>query len=250
MRIALGLEYKGNSYYGWQRQAKLPSIQFHVEEALSKVADHSIKVFCAGRTDIGVHAKGQVIHFDTVAKRKLDAWILGGNSYLPCDIRIRWAKQVTDDFHARFSAIARNYRYLIHNCKTHSAILHDLIAWHPKSLDEKLMQKAARYLIGEHDFSSFRGCDCQSKSPMRNVHYLNIKRSGKLIIIDIKANAFLLHMVRNIAGLLIAIGEGKQQPIWAKQVLESCDRKVAGVTAPACGLYLTKVYYPDKYDFS
>ena len=248
MRIALGLEYKGSNYYGWQRQAKLPSIQFHIEQALSKVADHPIKVFCAGRTDTGVHAKGQVIHFDTVAKRKIDAWILGGNSCLPCDIRIRWAKQVTDDFHARFSAIARLYRYLIHNCKTHSAIFHDHVAWYPKLLDEKLMTKAAQYLIGEHDFSSFRGCDCQSKSPIRKVHHLNVKRSGKLIIIDIKANAFLLHMVRNIAGLLIAIGEGKQQPIWAKQVLETCDRQVAGVTAPACGLYLTKVYYPDKYN--
>lgn len=248
MRIALGLEYKGINYYGWQRQPKLPSVQFYVEQALSKVADHSVQAFCAGRTDTGVHAKEQVIHFDTIAKRKIDAWILGSNSHLPCDIRIRWAKHVTDDFHARFSAVARSYRYLIHNSKTHSAILYNLITWHPKPLDEKLMQKAAHYLIGEHDFSSFRGCDCQSKSPMRNVHHLNIKRSGKLIVIDIKANAFLLHMVRNIAGLLIAIGEGKQEPIWAKHVLETCDRKISGVTALACGLYLTKVYYPDKYN--
>ena len=249
MRIALGLEYKGTNYHGWQRQDGLATVQGEVEQALSQVADHNVEVFCAGRTDVGVHAKGQVIHFDTEAKRKLDAWVSGGNSYLPHDISILWAKEVDAEFHARFSAMARNYRYLIYNYKIRSALYADQVAWHVKELDEKRMLEAAQYLIGEHDFSSFRGCDCQAKTPMRNVQQIKIKRQNRLIILDIKANAFLMHMVRNIAGLLMAIGGHKQEPIWAKQVLEACDRRVAGITAPACGLYLTRVHYPDKYDW-
>jgi tRNA pseudouridine38-40 synthase len=248
MRIALGLEYKGSNYHGWQRQPKLLSIQECVEQAISKVADYKIQVFCAGRTDVGVHAKNQVIHFDTNAKRNLDAWILGGNSNLPCDISIKWAQQVDNNFHARFSALARSYRYLIYNNKIRPAIFADQVTWHIKNLNEKSMFKAAKHLLGEHDFSSFRGCDCQSKTAMRNIHHLHIKRRGKLIILDIKANAFLLHMVRNIAGLLMVIGEGKQEPIWAREVLKNCDRRVAAVTAPAHGLYLTRVYYPDRYN--
>jgi tRNA pseudouridine38-40 synthase len=249
MRIALGLEYQGTNYHGWQRQDGLVTVQGEFEKALSKVADHNIEVYCAGRTDVGVHAKGQVIHFYTEAPRKLDAWVLGGNSYLPHDISILWAREVRDDFHARFSAVARSYRYLIYNYKIRPALFADQVAWHVKELDVELMSEAAQYLIGEHDFSSFRGCDCQAKSPMRNVQYLNIKREKKLIILDIKANAFLMHMVRNIAGLLMAIGECKHDPIWAREVLQACDRRVAGITAPACGLYLTRVHYPEQYNW-
>jgi tRNA pseudouridine38-40 synthase len=249
MRIALGLEYQGTNYHGWQRQDGLVTVQGEVEKALSKVADHNLEVYCAGRTDVGVHSKGQVIHFDTEALRKLDAWVLGGNSYLPHDISILWAREVRDDFHARFSAVARSYRYLIYNHKIRPALFADQVAWQVKELDVELMFEAAQYLIGEHDFSSFRGCDCQAKTPMRHVQYLNIKREKKLIILDIKANAFLMHMVRNIAGLLMAIGECKHDPIWAREVLQACDRRVAGITAPACGLYLTRVHYPEQYNW-
>lgn len=243
MRIALGIEYKGTNYYGWQNQPELPTIQACVEKAIAKVADHPVQVFCAGRTDAGVHALGQVIHFDTISRRKPDSWILGCNSNLPADISVNWAKEVDAKFHARFSAIARRYRYLVYNHKIRPAMFADQTAWHIQHLDEKRMHAAGQYLIGEHDFSSFRGCDCQSKTPMRNVHSVIVKRRGNLVIIDIKANAFLLRMVRNIAGLFLAIGEGKQKPLWVKEVLQACDRTVAGKTAPACGLYLMQVYY-------
>jgi len=246
MRIALGIEYNGSNYHGWQKQVKLITIQAQVEQALTSVANHPVTVTCAGRTDVGVHALGQVIHFDTTVKRKSSAWILGGNSNLSPDICIRWAKEVTDDFHARFSAVARQYRYLIYNHKIRSALFADRTAWHIAPLDVSFMQQASQYLIGEHDFSSFRGCDCQSKSPMRNVHFVKVNTYKHLIIIDIKANAFLLHMVRNIVGLLMTIGEKKREPIWAKEVLQACDRRVAGVTAPASGLYLMRVYYDNQ----
>lgn len=243
MRVALGIEYNGTNYHGWQRQPNLPTVQQHVETALTQVANQPIEVQCAGRTDIGVHAKEQVVHFDTTSRRKLDAWVLGGNSNLSNDIAILWAKKVSSDFHARFSAKARRYRYLIYNAKIRPAMLNNQVTWHYASLNEKLMHEAGQYLLGEHDFSSFRGCDCQSKSPMRNVMAIQVKRQHKLVIIDIKANAFLMHMVRNIAGVLMAIGQGKKDPIWAKEVLQACDRTVAGVTAPACGLYFMRVDY-------
>lgn len=246
MRIVLGLEYNGSNYHGWQRQSSredLSTIQHCVEQALSQVADHPVKVTCAGRTDVGVHAQNQVIHFDTHATRKLDAWILGGNSNLPKDISIKWAKETDEKFHARFSAIARRYRYVIYNQKVRPAVLNKLVTWHYQPLDEKLMHEAAQHLIGENDFTSFRGCDCQSKTPMRNVHHIKVKRLGKLAIIDIKANAFLMHMVRNIAGVLMEIGEGKQPVAWTADVLKACDRRAAGITAPSDGLYLMQVYY-------
>ncbi len=246
MRIVLGLEYNGSNYHGWQRQSSredLPTIQDRVETALSKVADHKVNITCAGRTDVGVHAQNQVIHFDTHAIRKLDAWVLGGNSNSPKDISIKWAKEVDEDFHARFSAIARRYRYVIYNHQVRPAVLNKLVTWHYQNLDAKLMHEAAQHLIGEHDFTSFRGCDCQSKTPMRNVHHIKVKRQGKLVIIDIKANAFLMHMVRNIAGVLMEIGEGKQPPNWTADVLKACDRRAASVTAPSDGLYLLRVYY-------
>lgn len=246
MRICLTIEYNGSNYHGWQKQANRPdliTVQGCVEEALSKVAASEIKVVCAGRTDVGVHAQNQVVHFDTEIERPLDAWLLGGNSNLPKDISIKTVKEVDDTFHARFSATARRYRYIIYNHKTRPAILNKLATWHRKPLDIKKMHKASQHLLGEHDFSSFRGCDCQSKTPMRNVHSLKVSARGKLVIIDIKANAFLLHMVRNIVGVLMDIGEGKKSPDWTKEVLQACDRRVASVTAPSDGLYLTQVYY-------
>lgn len=249
MRIALGIEYNGTNYYGWQQQDSLLTVQSQVESAISKVADQPIKVVCAGRTDVGVHASGQVVHFDTTAKRQIDAWIFGVNCYLPKDICVKWAVNVDESFHARFSAFARQYNYIIYNQKTRPAISANQVAWHFVPLDVEPMQEAAQYLLGERDFSSFRSSSCQSNSPMRNVHHLNVMRHNDLIIIDIKANAFLQHMVRNIAGLLINIGEGKHAPKWAEEVLVKRDRRLAAHAAAACGLYLTNVYYPSKFQF-
>jgi tRNA pseudouridine38-40 synthase len=245
MRICLGVEYNGKNYHGWQRQKDLDTVQLRIEAALSSVANHPISVVCAGRTDVGVHAKEQVIHFDTTAERKLEAWMLGSNSLLPKDICIKWAKPVNEDFHARFSAIARRYQYVIYNSKVRPAILNGLVTFHRRPLKADLMHAAGQHLLGEQDFSSFRGAGCQSKTAMRNVHHLKVTRRKNLVIIDIKANAFLLHMVRNIAGLLIAIGEEKFHPDYLKEILAKRDRKTSEITAPAAGLYLAKVYYPN-----
>jgi len=246
-RIVLGVEYIGAGYHGWQKQDNLSTVELHVEMALSKVADSPVKIYCAGRTDVGVHALGQVIHFDTSVSRNDKSWIMGANTYLPKAIRVQWAKEVSLDFHARFSAIARWYRYFIYNSVVHSAILHDRVTCHYHTLDVNKMQAAASYLLGEHDFSSFRGAGCQSKSPNRFVEFIKIERQGFIISIDVKANAFLLHMVRNIVGVLTEIGEGKKPPIWAKEVLEAKNRTFGAITAKPEGLYLMSVDYPEKY---
>jgi tRNA pseudouridine38-40 synthase len=247
MRIALGIEYDGTNYYGWQQQSNVVTIQEKVEQALSKVAAENITVTCAGRTDAGVHAFGQVVHFDTEAKRSDRAWILGTNSNLPDDIRILWARHTSSDFHARYDAISRHYRYIIYNNRVTSALLRHRAMWCPYELDEKLMNEAGKYLIGEHDFSSFRGSDCQSKSVKRNVTFIEVIRGGAAINIDIKANAFLLHMVRNIVGVLVEVGKGIRLPDWVQMVLAARDRKSAAVTAPAAGLYLVRVEYGSQF---
>ena len=243
MRIALGIEYDGTNYYGWQQQKQVPTIQEKVELALSYVAHEPIIVTCAGRTDAGVHATGQVAHFDTTAKRPDRAWILGTNDNLPDDIRILWARHVADDFHARYNATSRHYRYTIYNHKIASALLRHRAMWYPFALDEKLMEIAGKTILGEHDFTSFRGSGCQSISSKRKLISLKVIRSGNIVNIDITANAFLLHMVRNIVGVLIKIGSGKRQVEWAKEVLDAHDRRQATITAPACGLYLVDVEY-------
>ena len=243
MRLAINIEYDGTAYYGWQRQQFLPTVQEQVEIALSEIAAEKISIVCAGRTDTGVHAFGQVAHFDTNANRSLDAWLRGGNAILPQDIRIMQVREVTSDFHARYSARARHYRYVIYNSDVAPALLRHRTMWHKYPLDELSMQKAIPYLLGEHDFSSFRGAGCQSKSTIRNISSLDVIRQGGIINIDIAANAFLLHMVRNIVGILIKIGSGAQSPIWAQEVLLARDRKKAAITAPAHGLYLVKVVY-------
>lgn len=247
MRIALGIEYNGANYHGWQRQQNLSTIQLHLENAISKVANHEIKVICAGRTDVGVHAFLQVVHFDTDSVRSNYAWLMGINTYLPPDIRVQWVKFVTEEFHARFSALSRHYRYFIYNNQTNSAHYYRKATWYPRKLNADLMHEAAQFLVGEHDFSSFRGIDCQSKSTKRNLTLLTVERKDKLIIIDIKANAFLMHMVRNIVGVLVEIGLSHRPPIWAKEVLLCCDRKAAAVTAPADGLYFVKAEYPKEF---
>lgn len=247
MKVALGIEYCGRDYYGWQRQ-KLPgTIQETIENALSSVADEAIEVVCAGRTDAGVHAVQQVVHFETTASREAHAWVLGGNTQLPDDIAITWAKPVDDDFHARFSAFSRTYQYLILNRRSRPAIFNGRVTWECRPLDLERMRAAAGSLVGEHDFSSFRAAACQAKSPVRTVHWLNLHRLDNWFVLTICANAFLHHMVRNIAGVLLAIGMGKEDIEWIQEVLEARDRTASGVTAPPDGLYLVNVDYPEQF---
>ncbi len=247
-RFALKIEYDGSRYAGWQYQIHSPSIQEVVETALSRIAAHPVRVVAAGRTDSGVHAWEQIVHFDTAAERPDRAWVMGANTHLPADVRILWARSVQSEFHARNQAIARWYRYRILNRKVASALLRDQATWHHRLLDEERMQAAARYLLGEHDFSSFRGPYCQSKSPFRRVYLLEVRREGDEVSIDIIANAFLHNMVRNIVGVLMAVGSGKHPPDWAGHVLAARDRSVGGVTAPPTGLYFAGIWYPAKFD--
>lgn len=247
-RYVLGIEYNGYSYHGWQRQHNLPTVQALTEKAISNVANHTINTWCAGRTDAQVHATQQVIHFDTTQHRPPTAWIRGSNSYLPNDIRILWAKQVSIDFNARFSAQKRSYHYIIANTTIAPALLAKNVTWYPYKLDIKYMQQAIQYLIGQHDFTSFRARNCQSKRTIRTITHMNILKKDDFICFTITANSFLHNMVRNILGMLLAIGRQKQPPIWAKQVLEAKRRSILHFTAPPHGLYLTGVEYPEKFN--
>jgi len=249
MRIALGIEYNGLNYYGWQAQKGLITIQGTLEQALSIVANESIAVFCAGRTDAQVHATGQVIHFDTHAKRHIDAWIWGTNTHLPSSIVVKWAKAVDYQFHARFSAKARRYRYLIYNHPIRSAVMEGKATWYYYPLEIQRMQQASQCLLGEHDFSSFRSSQCNSSTAMRNISEIVISRQGHYIVVEIAANAFLHHMVRNIVGSLVKVGSGMRDPEWLASVLQAKNRRAAAETAPAEGLYLIHVDYPKAYDF-
>lgn len=246
-RIVLGIEYDGSGFSGWQWQPHRHSVQQALEQALSKVANHPVTVMCAGRTDAGVHALEQVVHFDTEANRDLHAWLLGGNTNLPDEVRITWVQEAVGDFHARYSAIARFYRYIILNRPVKSALLRRQATWCYAPLDAEKMHQAAQYLIGDHDFSSFRAQGCQSKSPCRIMYFIDVYREGDKVIIDISANAFLHHMVRNIAGVLMDVGMGKQPINWTQDLLELKSRKLGGITAPPDGLYLGAVYYPEHY---
>jgi tRNA pseudouridine38-40 synthase len=247
MRIACAVEYDGSGFCGWQRQDHARSVQADVEAALSKVADHEVRVVCAGRTDSGVHASWQIIHFDTGAERSERSWLLGTNANLPDDAGLLWAREVDEDFHARFSAQTRRYRYVIFNREVPSVLLHRRATWVHQVLDVSRMQEAAHYLLGEHDFTSFRALACQAKSPVRTIYRLDIKRSGAYLYLDVEANAFLHHMVRNIAGALLAVGRGVQNSHWIRDVLDKRDRTQGGVTAPASGLYLVGVRYADRF---
>ncbi|MDD0975877.1 tRNA pseudouridine(38-40) synthase TruA [Pseudomonas sp. TNT2022 ID681] len=247
-RIALGVEYKGSRYHGWQRQAgDVLSVQQTLEEALSRVADSPVSIHCAGRTDASVHASGQVVHFDTQAVRSMKAWTMGANINLPHDISVTWAEQMPEHFHARFKAMARRYRYIIYNDQVRPAHLGDQVTWNHRPLDVERMAQAAAYLVGTHDFSSFRAGQCQAKSPIKQIHHLRVTRHGKMIVLDIRASAFLHHMVRNIAGVLMTIGAGQRPAEWAGEVLAQRDRRAAGVTAHPYGLYLVQVEYPQEY---
>ncbi|RUO30493.1 tRNA pseudouridine(38-40) synthase TruA [Aliidiomarina sanyensis] len=246
MRIALGVEYDGSRYYGWQRQDAVPSVQEALEKALSKVANESISVVCAGRTDAGVHATGQVVHFDTTQLRAMQAWTMGANSNLPKDIAVRWASGVSDDFNARFSATARRYRYVIYNRTLRPGILQAGVTHVYGELDAKRMHRAAQCLLGEQDFTSFRAAQCQSNSPYRNVHHITVQRIADYVVVDVQANAFVHHMVRNIVGSLIVIGKGEQPEQWLAEVLAAKDRTQAAATAKPHGLYLVDVLYPES----
>ena len=218
-----------------------------MEYALTEVASAAVRVHCAGRTDTGVHAFAQVVHFDAPATRSSKAWVIGGNTNLPQDIRIHWAVPLSSEFHARFSARARRYRYVIANTPIRPALLHAQVTWHRRELDALAMHTAAQALLGEQDFSAFRAATCQSRTPMRNAQFINVKRRGDLVILEILANAFLHHMVRNIAGSLLAVGDGRKPPHWIAELLTGRDRRAAAETAPANGLYLVDVEYPAHF---
>jgi tRNA pseudouridine38-40 synthase len=247
MRIALTLEYDGREFAGWQRQPGRRTVQGCVEQALSQVADHPVAVTCAGRTDAGVHAGGQVLHFDTPVQRPLHAWVLGGNSRLPDAIAILAATRVTDDFHARFSALRRRYVYRIVNRRARLAIERGRHWWVHRGLDAGTMQAAADRLLGEHDFSSFRAAECQAAHPVRTLYRLDVVRAGDRLQILVQANAFLHHMVRNLVGALVEVGSGRQPPEWIDRLLAARDRTAGAVTAPAHGLEFARVDYPGRY---
>jgi len=247
MRIALAVEYDGRPYCGWQSQQNVLTVQDTLQRALSQIAGESISINAAGRTDAGVHAQEQVVHFDTQVNRPLAAWVRGVNTLLPDSIAVRWAHPVPDEFHARFSAHGRSYRYLLINRATRSAIHAGKVGWFHLPLDIAAMQAAAQCLLGEHDFSAFRAAECQAKSPVKHLHRLDIRRHGEMLIFDLSADAFLHHMVRNIVGCLVYVGKGKYPPDWLTGVLDSRKRRLAAPTFAPDGLYLRCIQYEAKW---
>jgi tRNA pseudouridine38-40 synthase len=246
-RIAVGVEYDGSRFSGWQTQDGAPTVQVALELALSRVADAPVAVVAAGRTDAGVHAIGQVAHFDTPVRRSARAWALGANSTLPSDISVVWAMPVPAHFHARYSAESRTYRYVILNRSARPGLAARRVTWIHRPLDHERMAAAAKELLGEHDFSSFRSIECQSRTPVRRIERFAVERHGDAITLEVTANAFLHHMVRNLAGLLIAVGRGERTPADAAAILAARDRARAPATAPADGLYLAAVRYPEAF---
>jgi len=244
MRLALGIEYDGTDFLGWQRLSHGPSVQAALEKALSFVADESVEVTCAGRTDSGVHAHCQVVHFDTGAARSMRSWVLGTCSNLPREVAVLWAQPVADDFHARFDARARRYRYTILNRPVRAALDARYVTWERLPLDAGAMHAAAQALVGEHDFTSFRAIACQARHARRNVHEVRVWREGEQVFVEVQANAFLHHMVRNIVGSLLPIGRGEKPREWMAELLAGRDRDVAGPTAPSSGLAFIGPRYP------
>ena len=248
MRYAACVEYDGAAFSGWQTQKHdVRTVQECVEAALSRVANQVTPIITAGRTDSSVHATHQVIHFDSNAERSEFAWCRGTNRFLDHDVRLKWVVAVDDDFHARFSALSRSYRFVIYNSSIQSALYRRLATHEYQSLDVERMNVGAHHLIGEHDFSSLRAAGCQAHSPIRNMHSIEVQQQGNWVWFDVTANAFLQHMVRNIAGCLIEIGSGKRDPQWMADTLAARDRTKAGVTAPPYGLYLAGVEYPEEF---
>jgi tRNA pseudouridine38-40 synthase len=243
MRIAIGMEYHGGAFCGWQTQPSGCGVQDVLEHALSEIAGEKIATICAGRTDTGVHALEQIVHFDTGVERPETAWVRGGNALLPATVAVMWARQVPDPFHARFSAIERCYRYVLLNHARRPALNHGRMGWFHAPLDVEQMQFAARQLLGAHDFSTFRSAECQANSPVRELRRLEISRRGDAVIFDLAANAFLHHMVRNIVGCLVYVGSGRHDSAWLAEILAGRDRRLAAPTFDAAGLYLARVSY-------
>ncbi|MDX1633130.1 MAG: tRNA pseudouridine(38-40) synthase TruA [Marinobacter sp.] len=247
-RVALIFEYDGAAFHGWQLQKSgVPSVEAMLARAVARVADHPVELVCAGRTDAGVHASYQVVHFDTPSVRNLRSWVMGINTAMSGAVSVHWAGNVDDSFHARFSASYRRYRYILYNHPVRPAILRNQVSWTYRPLDAQRMHRAAQVLCGEQDFSSFRAAGCQSRTPNRNLHRITVSRHGDYVVIDVQANAFLHHMVRNMAGALMAVGSGERPEAWIRDILEARDRTLAGVTAPPFGLYLVDVGYPEGY---
>lgn len=247
MRIVLGVEYAGNAFLGWQTQAVGTTVQGCLERALGAIAGHPVRLHCAGRTDSGVHATCQVTHFDTDAVRQMSAWVRGVNSELAEPVSVRWATQVSDDFHARYSAQSRRYRYILHNAPVRPAILSGRVGWFHVPLDEAAMAAGATYLLGRHDFSSFRAAGCQARSPVKHLYQAAVQRVGEYLVFDFWGNAFLHHMVRNIVGALVYVGKGAHPPEWIAELLTARNRRSAAPTFPADGLYLCGIEYPPHW---
>lgn len=247
MRIALGVEYDGSAFRGWQTQPGGGTVQDALEAALEQIAGEQVQVVCAGRTDAGVHAAGQVVHFDPPVQRPLTAWVRGVNTFLPAAIAVRWAHPVENDFHARFSAFGRCYRYVLINRPQRTGVWHGRAGWDHHPLDVEQMQRGASLLLGEHDFSAFRAADCQARSPVKTVRRAAVRRSGDVIVFDFEASAFLHHMVRNLVGSLVYVGQGKHSPEWISTLLASGDRRLAAPTFSAAGLYLVEVKYEPRW---
>ncbi|MFT3758807.1 tRNA pseudouridine(38-40) synthase TruA [Thauera sp.] len=246
-RIALGIEYAGDAFCGWQSQAHGRTVQDVLEQALTEIAAGPVRLHCAGRTDTGVHASAQVAHFDTDALRPMTAWVRGVNALLPPAVVVRWAVEVDEDFHARFLAVERQYRYILHNSPTRPAMLAGRVGWFHVPLDELRMAEAAECLVGTHDFSSFRAAGCQSKTPVRVMHEARVARQGEYLLFDFRANGFLHHMIRNLVGALVYVGKGRYPASWMRTLLEACDRSRAAPTFAPDGLYLCGVAYPPRW---
>ena len=247
-KIVLGVEYNGSAFCGYQLQTEgTRTVQGELERALSEVANEPVRLTCAGRTDTGVHATGQVVHFETDVPRQLKAWMLGGNTYLPGDVSIHWAREVSEDFSARFSAVSRSYRYILFNRRTRPAVFQNNVAWLYEKLDTDAMHEAAQLLMGENNFEAFRSSKCQASHANRVMQKISVTRQGNYVILDIQANAFLHHMVRNIMGTLLVIGREEQPVQWVHEILQGQDRTKAGMTASAAGLYLVNVEYPEAF---
>ncbi|MBA3995965.1 MAG: tRNA pseudouridine(38-40) synthase TruA [Candidatus Accumulibacter sp.] len=247
MRVALGVEYDGSAFHGWQVQPGGGTVQDALQAALREIAGVPVDVVCAGRTDAGVHATGQVVHFDAPVERPLSAWVRGVNTFLPPAVAVRWAQPVADDFHARFAAFGRRYRYLLLNRPQRPGVWHGRAGWYHHALDTAAMQQAADHFVGEHDFSAFRAAECQAKSPVKTLRRAEVRRVGDLVVFDFEASAFLHHMVRNMVGSLVYIGQGKHAPGWIAELLDERDRRRAAPTFAAAGLYLVGVEYEARW---
>jgi tRNA pseudouridine38-40 synthase len=245
--MALGVAYDGAPWQGWQKQPHRCTVQDTLEAALSRFAAQPVPTLCAGRTDTGVHALAQVVHLDVSAERRLESWVRGVNALLPASIAVQWACQVPDAFHARFSALSRTYVYIVRNTRVRSPMSHARAGWVHYPLDLQRMRLAAARLEGEHDFSSFRSSQCQAASPIRTLHALHIEQRGEFFLFTFRANAFLHHMVRNVMGAILYVGQGRQEPEWIDDLLAQCDRRLAAPTFAPDGLYLARVEYPSEF---